>query len=307
MDRFEAMSLLVAVSDAGSFSAASRALKVPLATLSRKIAELEALIGARLLTRTTRRLSLTDAGTAYVAAARRILEQVEEAEREVAGEFTTPKGELVVTAPLMFGRLHVLPVVAEFLAAFPQIDVRLLLADHNLHLAEDHVDMAVRIGALPNSTLVATGIGTMRLVTCASPALLAGHGVPDRPDALPALPTIAYEMPSAVPAWRYRVPGSSEPLDVPVRSRLLVSTTEAAVDAATRGIGVVRLLHYQVAEAIQRGALTLILEDFEPEPAPVHLVHAARGQMPLKMRRFLDLAAPRLRGTLAKLSQGRAS
>ncbi|MFT0859558.1 LysR family transcriptional regulator [Ancylobacter sp. G4_0304] len=303
MDRFEAMSLLVAVSDAGSFSAASRALKVPLATLSRKVGELETLLGARVLMRTTRRLALTDAGLAYVAAARRILEQVEEAEREVAGEFTSPKGQLVITAPVMFGRRHVLPLVAEFLADFPHIDVRLLLADRNLHLAEDHVDMAVRIGALPDSALVATRIGTMRLVTCASPALLAGHGAPARPEALGAWPCVAFDMPSAPPGWRFREPETGAILDIPVRPRLSVTTTEAALDAALRGIGVVRLLQYQVAEAVARRELKLLLEEFEPEPAPVHLIHAARGQMPLKMRRFLDLAAPRLRTTLARLAE----
>ena len=173
MDRLEAMSMLVAVTEAGSLSAAARALQVPLATLSRKVSDLEARLGTRLLVRTTRKISLTDSGVTYVASARRILEQVDEAERTAAGEFTVPKGELVVTAPVMFGRLHVLPVVAEFLAAFPEINVRLTLADRNVNLVDDHVDMAVRIGKLPDSTMVATSIGVMRWVVCASPALLA--------------------------------------------------------------------------------------------------------------------------------------
>ena len=148
MDRLEAMSLLVAVAEKGSLSAAGRDLKVPLATLSRKISELETRLGARLLIRSTRKLTLTDAGVAYVASARRILDEVEEAERQAAGEFTVPKGELVVTAPLMFGRLHVLPVVTDFLAAFPEINIRLILSDRNVDLIGDHVDMAVRIGQL---------------------------------------------------------------------------------------------------------------------------------------------------------------
>lgn len=302
MDRLEAMSMLVAVTERGSFSAAARALEVPLATLSRKVSDLESQLGARLLIRTTRKLTLTDAGIAYVASARRILEQVDEAEREAAGEFTQPKGELVLTAPIMFGRLHVLPVVAEFLAAFPEISIRLHLGDRNVDLIDDHVDMAVRIGRLPDSSMVATPIGETRTVTCASPAIMERQGIPDRPDELLDYPCVAVEIPLPSPAWRYRVPGSDAVLDIPVVPRLAVTTTEAAVQAVIQGVGVTRLLHYQVAEAVRRGELQIILEPYEPEPAPVHLVHASRGRMPLKMRRFLDFAAPRLRETLCRIS-----
>ena len=295
MDRLEAMSMLVTVTETGSLSAAARALRVPLATLSRKISDLEAQLGTRLLIRTTRKITLTDSGVTYVAAARRILEQVDEAERTAAGEFTVPKGELVVTAPVMFGRLHVLPVVAEFLAAFPEIDVRLALADRNVNLVDDHVDMAVRIGPLPDSSMVATAIGTMRWVTCASPALLATRGVPQAPVDLLRLPCVAVDASLPSPLWRFRHPESGAPVDVQVRPRLAVTTTEAAAEAASLSVGVTRLLHYQVVDAIGQGRLRLILERYEPEPAPVHLLHVSRGQMPLKMRRFLDFAAPRLR------------
>ena len=303
MDRFEAMSMLVAVTEAGSLSSASRSLKVPLATLSRKITDLEALLGTRFLIRTTRKLTLTDAGVAYVAAARRILEQVDEAERNALGEFTTPKGELVITAPLMFGRLHVLPVVADFLAAFPQISICLMLADRNVDLIDDRVDMAVRIGALPDSSMVATRIGSMRTVVCASPAVLREHGEPMHPQALSTYPCITVESPMPSPSWRFRdAGGGSGTIDIAVRPRLVVSTPEAAVDAAARGVGVTRVLHYQVANAVQAGALQIVLEGFEPEPSPVHLVHASRGAMPLKMRCFIDFAAPRLKALLGDLS-----
>lgn len=303
MDRLEAMKLLVAVTEKGSFTAASRDLQVPLATLSRKVADLEAALGARLLVRTTRTLSLTEAGTAYVAAARRILEQVEEAERTAAGEFTAPRGELVLTAPVLFGRLHVLPIVADFLAAFAEIDVRLVLADRNLRLVDDHVDMGVRIGPLADSTMVATRIGTMRTVTCASPALIAARGRPAQPADLAAMPCVAFDGPMATPAWRYRLPDGNL-AEIPVRPRLSVTTAEAAAEAAVRGVGVTRLLHYQVADALAAGALVVLLEPFEPEPLPVHLVHAAHGQMPLKMRSFLDFAVPRLRRALTRLARG---
>ncbi len=292
------MSLLVAVAEHGSLSAAGRALQVPLATLSRKLSDLEARLGTRLLLRTTRKLTLTDAGVAYVAAARRILEQVEEAEREAAGEFTAPKGELVLTAPLMFGRLHVLPVVADFLAAFPDIDIRLLLSDRNVDLIDDHVDMAVRIGPLPDSRMVATQVGRMRWVACASPAFVERHGQPQRPEDLQRLPCAAVASVLAVPSWRFREPGSGAALDVAVRPRLSVTTPEAAARAAVLGVGVTRLLHYQAVDAVARGELQIVLEAFEPEAVPVHLVHPSRGQMALKMRRFLDFAAPRLRQAL---------
>lgn len=298
MDRFEAMAMLVTVTETGSLSAAGRALKVPLATLSRKITDLETLLGARLLIRTTRKLTLTDAGVAYVAAARRILEQVEDAEREAAGEFTTPKGELVVTAPIQLGRLHVLPIVADFLALFSEINVRLLLADRNLDLVDAHVDMAVRIGHLPDSAMVATRVGLMRTVVCASPALLDERGVPRTPDDLLTLPCVTVDTPLPSPDWRFNVPGSTRTCAVPVVPRLYVTTTEAAAQAAIRGVGVTRLLHYQVAEAVEADVLRIILDMYEPDPVPVHLVHASRGQMPLKMRRFLDFAAPRLRTAL---------
>ena len=173
MDRLKAMSILVQVVDSGSFSAASRTLGIPLATVSRQVTELETHLGTRLLTRTTRKLALTDAGIAYLASARRVLEDIDEAERTAAGEFHTPRGALNLTAPVCFGRLHTLPVVRDFLAAYPQISVGLTLSDRNLHLMEEHIDMAVRIGALPDSAMVATRIGSVRTVLVASPQLLA--------------------------------------------------------------------------------------------------------------------------------------
>lgn len=301
MDRLEAMAMLVKVTETGSLSAAGRALQVPLATLSRRISDLEAQLGTRLLTRTTRKLTLTDAGQAYVAAARRILDLVDAAEQEATGEFTAPKGDLVVTAPVLFGRLHVLPIVADFLAAFPQIDIRLVLADRNVDLVDDHIDMAVRIGHLPDSAMVATQVGVLRTVVCASPALLARLGAPHAPEDLAQWPCIAVDAPGPASSWRFGDPRSARAREVVVRPRLRVTHPEAAADAAVRGIGIARLLHYQAVDALRRGALQLVLEPWEPPPVPVHLLHASRGQMPLKMRRFLDTAAPRLRQVLAEI------
>ena len=305
MDRYEAMSIFVLVAEKGSLSAASRALQVPLATLSRKVTDLESLLGARLLIRTTRKLTLTDTGVAYLAAARRILEELEDAEREAAGEFSVPKGELVITAPLLFGRLHVLPLVAEFLAAFTEINIRLVLSDRNVHLIDDHVDMAVRIGTLPDSTLVATRIGEMRTVVCASPALLASHGTPKTPSDLLRYPCVMVNTPMSSSGWQFQTPESSTTLAIQPHPRLWVTTAEAAAQAAIGGVGVTRLFFYQVAEAIGAGTLQIVLQAFEPESIPVNLVHVSRGQMPLKMRRFLDFAAPRLREALGRLSLSR--
>src|SRR5262245_21980517 len=176
MDRLDAMSLLVASVEEGSFSAAGRKLGVPLPTISRKIGELEAHLKTRLLVRSTRNLALTEAGIAYVAACKRILEEINDAENRATGEYITPRGELTLTAPIVFGRLHVLPVVNEFLNRFDEINVRMILSDRNANLVDDQIDVAVRIGELPDSTLTATRVGSIRRVVCGSPAYLAAHG-----------------------------------------------------------------------------------------------------------------------------------
>ena len=203
MDRLESMSILVAAVEAGSLSAAARRLGMPLATVSRKVSELEAHLKTRLLNRSSRRLTLTDAGRSYVAACRRILEDVGEAERAAAGEYSAPKGELIVTAPIVFGRLHVLPVAMEFLEAFPEIDLRLVLADRLLNLQEDHVDLAVRIGELPDSSLVATRVGPIRRVVCASPAYFAARGTPRDPGDLSDHDCITFEGLMSPRAWTF--------------------------------------------------------------------------------------------------------
>ncbi|MDN2580882.1 LysR family transcriptional regulator [Aquibium sp. ELW1220] len=301
MDRLDAMRLLLSVSDKGSFSAASRELGVPLATVSRKINELETHLGAKLLIRTTRKVALTDTGAAYLASARRILEDVEEAERIAAGEFQAPRGELTLTAPVLFGRLHILPVVVDFLAAHPDINVRLVLSDSNLHLLDEHVDMAARIGRLPDSTMIATTIGAMRTVVCASPRLIEAYGRPARPEDAAALPSVNFEFLSPAANWPFRLAETGRVIDVDIAPRLSVSTAEAAVEAAVRGVGATRVLHYQCAGQVRDGALQIVLEAFEPEPAPVHLIHAARGMLPSKMRVFLDFAVPALRARLRAL------
>ena len=259
MDRLSAMALLVKVTELGSMSAAARALNMPLTTVSRHIGELESALGVRLLARTTRKLTLTDAGVDYVAAARRILEEVENAERQATGEYQEPKGELVISAPTMFGRQHVLTVISEFIARYPLIRVRLLLSDRNADLVSDHVDLAVRIGDLADSSMVATRLGTMRIVACAHPALLAKYGEPQRPRDLAALPIIRIESPMPYRGWRFRAAEREDQL-INLPPVLSVTTPESAADAARLGVGVARLLHYQALDGLRHGELRLLLE-----------------------------------------------
>jgi DNA-binding transcriptional LysR family regulator len=296
MDRLESMSTLIAVAEAGSLSAASRRLGMPLATVSRKVSELEAYLRTRLLNRTSRRITLTDAGRDYIAACRRILESIGEAERAATGEYSAPRGDLVVTAPVVFGRLHVLPVVVAFLADFPEIDLRLALADRVINLHEDEIDVAVRIGELPDSSLIATRLGAVRRVVCASPAYLAARGTPKKPADLANHDCITFGGLTSPAEWKFGAGKSS--VAVAVHSRLVVNTAEAAIDAAVAALGVTRVLSYQAAAALEAGTLKLVLRAFEPPPSPVSLVHAGRELLPLKVRAFLDFAAPRLRARL---------
>ena len=290
------MSTLLAVVEAGSLSAASRRLGMPLATVSRKVAELESHLRTRLINRTNRRVMLTDAGRSYVAACKKILEEIAEAERAAAGEYSVPKGNLIMTAPVVFGRLHVLPIVIEFLNAYPDIDIRLILADRVLNLLEDHVDLALRIGELADSSLIAKRLGSIRQVVCGSPAYFAKHGIPGHPVNLSDVDCITFEGMTSPQRWTFATGRST--FSVPVHSRLSINTAEAAIDAAIGGIGVTRVLSYQVAAAIRAGSLSVILQDFELHPLPVSFVFTGQPLLPLKLRAFLDFATPRLKAIL---------
>jgi DNA-binding transcriptional LysR family regulator len=300
MDRLDAMSVFVAVAEAGSLSAAGRKLDAPLPTISRKVSELEAHLKTQLLIRTTRKLTLTDAGAAYVAACKRILEQVAEAERAAAGEYAVPRGELFVTAPIVFGRLHVLPAINAFLKNYPEIDVRLVLSDRNVDLIDDHIDVAVRIGALAESRMVATRVGAMRRVVCASPVYLAAVGTPKAPEALSVLACISFGASTSSTSWTFVTGKARTEHAVPVHSRLVVNTAEAAVDAAVAGIGMARVLSYQAAQAVADGKLKIVLTAYEPDPMPISLVYPEQNLLPRKTRAFLDFAAPRIRDSIAK-------
>ncbi|MGM4916998.1 LysR family transcriptional regulator [Tardiphaga sp. 813_E8_N1_3] len=299
MDRFEAMSVLLAVVEAGSLSAGARQMRAPLATVSRKVAELEQHLGTRLVIRTSRKLTLTDAGRAYVAASRRILEQLGEAEREAGGEYNAPRGVLHVTAPVAFGERHLLPIALSFLAEQPDISLRLTLADKQIDLVSEHVDLALRIGHLEDNALIATRVGVVHRIICASPAYLARNGIPRVPEDLARHDGIAFNGFATSPEWRYR--RDTAAFAVEPRSKLAVNTTDAAIQAALAGIGIIRVLCYQVADELKSGRLQILLPDFAPEPLPVSLVYPDAGLQPLKVRCFLDWALPRLRVDMAQL------
>jgi DNA-binding transcriptional LysR family regulator len=296
MDRLDAMAILVAAVDGGSLSAASRALGMPLATVSRKVADLEAHLRTQLVVRTSRKLALTEAGRAYVAASRRILDEVDDAERAASGEYRVLRGHLTITAPIMFGRLHVEPVVLDFLKAYPDVTVRLMLADHVVNLIEDHIDVAIRIGKLPDSSMVAARLGAVGWVACASPQYLAARGTPETPAALDGHDCIMFEGLYSNNLWRFG--RGAQEVTVAIRPHFAVNSADAAIAAASNGAGITRVLAYQVREAVAAGTLRLILRPFEPEPLPVHLVYAAQSQIALKLRAFLDFAAPRLKASL---------
>jgi len=299
MDRLESMSILLTAVEAGSLSAAARQLAIPLSTVSRRISELEAHLKARLLNRSSRKLTLTDAGRSYVEACKRILEDVGEAERAALGEYSAAKGELNITAPMVFGRLHVLPVAMEFLKVYSAVDIRCVLNDRVVNLLEDHIDLALRIGELPDSSsLITTRIGSVRRVVCGSPSYFARRGVPENVDELAMHDCITFEGFPFPDFWVF--PTSKSYVSAAVHSRLVVNTAEAAIDAAIAGLGVTRVLSYQVAAAVKAGRLNIVLEEVEPLPSPVSLVYSGQRRLPLKLRAFLDFAGPRLKARLLK-------
>ena len=300
MDRFDAIKTLLAAVDGGSLSAASRSLGMPLPTVSRKVSELEAHLGTQIVVRTSRRLLLTDAGTSFVEAARLVMAQLEDAERAASGEYRAPRGDLLVTATIMFGKLHVTPMVIDFLAAYPDVNVRLVLADHVINMLEHHVDAAIRIGTLPDSNLVATRVGEIQWCTCASPDYLSRHGTPSQPSDLHRHACVAFEGLLQSRHWVFGQGSACE--TITINPRFAANTAEAVIEAGLAGIGIVRVTSYQAATAIGAGRLVSVLSDARPPPLPVHLVHTGQTMIPLKLRAFLEFAKPRLKAQLGALT-----
>jgi len=296
MDRLEAMLIVLTVAESGSLSEAARRLNTPLATVSRKVTDLEAHLRAKLFNRSRRKLVLTEAGSSYVAACKRILADVTEAERAASGEYTAPTGELIVTTPIGLGRFHLIPILTDFLRAYPDIDVRLVLSDRIVGLLEESIDVALRVGELPDSSLIALRVGTTRRVVFASPNYLAARGTPRAPDDLVGHDCISYPGFFGPDVWTF-VRGKTE-IAVPVHSRLVVSSVEAACEAARADIGITVAFSHNVRAALETGTLEAVLDDFQPAAIPINLVYTAGRSLPIKLRAFLDFAAPRLKKRL---------
>lgn len=282
MDLLRRYRMFVQVAASGSFNGAARALGVPPQTATRAIAELERHLAVPLFHRTTRAVTLTHEGDALLPAAQRLLDQAAELDRLAGGERGEPAGVLHVTAPVQFGRRHVLPVVTRLLAAHPALDVRLLLLDRTINLTEEGIDLAVRIGPLPDSALRAVRLGEVRPMLVASPAYAGRHGLPDSVDALPGHAFIATTGARATAEWRFAPPAAR-----PRRARLRVNSVEAARDAALAGVGIAAFLDYQVADALADGRLLPVLDPLPVPPLPVHAVFEAQRTESLALRALL--------------------
>jgi DNA-binding transcriptional LysR family regulator len=287
MDRIDAMQAFVAVADLQGFAPAARKLGLSPSGVTRLIAALENRVGARLLQRTTRSVTLTDVGARYLERIRRILADVEEAEGAAEGERTRPSGRLVVSAPVGFGRLHVSPVMSAYLKRHPEVSGELRLADRMVNLVEDGVDLAVRIGHLADSSLVARHVGEMRRIVVASSGYLQQRGEPKRPEAIASHETIQFGAMTASPDWRLVEDGRE--VRVTCTPRFTTNSADAAIQYAEQGGGLTRVLAYQAADAIKAGRLKIVLAKFEQPPLPIHLVYPTSRLLSAKVRTFIDL------------------
>ncbi len=290
MDRWQAMRIFVRVAETGSFAESARHLHVSAPAVTRAVASLEDLIGARLFVRTTRSVKLTDAGSRYFDDCRRILADIKEAEAAAAGSYATPAGSLGVTASSLFGQMFILPIVTEYLSAYPTMSGRTLFVDRQVNIVEEGMDVAVRIGHLPDSGFSAIKVGSVRRVVCGSPTYFEKHGVPQCPAELREHDIVASTSAWSSPEWRF-----GENHRVTIHPTLQCNTNESAIAAAVSGFGLTRVLHYQIGDDLVGGRLQLALSDYEEPPLPVHLIHPEGRHAPAKVRAFIDMAVSRLR------------
>ncbi|MDR9861309.1 transcriptional regulator, LysR family [Pseudomonas baetica] len=293
MDRFQEMQVFAAVAQDQGFSAAARRLGLSAASVTRAVAALEQRIGTQLLIRTTRSVHLSEAGQRYLEDCRRILAEVQEAEDSAAGSHAQPRGQLTVTAPVLFGELFVTPVMAGYLAQYPDVSINAVLVDRIVSMVEEGIDVAVRIGELADSNQHAIRVGEVRRVVCGSPQYLAEHGRPSHPQALAGLPVVATAATGQMRNWPFLEQG--EPLIVRPEPRLVVTANQAAITAACLGLGLTRVLSYQVANKVAAGELEIVLADFELPPLPIHVVYQGGRKAPARVRSFVDFTVNALR------------
>ncbi len=292
MDRFQEMQVFLAVAEEQGFAAAARRLNMSPPSVTRAVAALEERIGTLLLARTTRSVHITEAGQRYVEDCRRILAELEEAEESAAGSHAMPRGQLTLTAPVLFGELYVTPVMVDYLNEHPAVNIKALLVDRVVSMVDDGIDVAIRIGNLPDSGLHTVKVGEVRQVICASPAYLAEHGRPQHPEQLLQHRIVMSSSSHLLSDWHFA--GSDGPLSVRPEPRLVVTANQAAINAACLDWGLTRVLSYQVAGKIAAGELAVVLQDFEQPPLPIHVVYLGGRKISTKVRSFVDFCAARL-------------
>ncbi|QAX82493.1 LysR family transcriptional regulator [Pseudomonas sp. DTU12.3] len=293
MDRFQEMHIFTTVAQEQGFSAAARRLGLSAASVTRAVAALELRIGTQLLIRTTRSVHLSEAGQRYLEDCRRILAEVQEAEDSAAGSHAQPRGQLTVTAPVLFGDLFVTPVMAGYLAQYPDVTINAVLVDRIVNMVEEGIDVAVRIGDLADSNQHAIRVGEVRRVICGSPDYFAKYGRPVHPQALAGAPVVATSAIGQQRTWPFLDAG--EPLSVRPEPRLIVTANQAAITAACMGLGLTRVLSYQVASKIASGELEIVLAEFELPPLPIHVVYQGGRKAPARIRSFVDFTVEALR------------
>lgn len=293
MDHFHLMNVFVAVAEAESFAGGARRLKMSPPAVTRAVVALEERLGVRLLTRTTRVVRVTEAGARYLEDARRIMIQMEEADAAAAGVNATPRGQLAITAPVLFGKLYVMPIITEYQAAFEQTTVSALFLDRVVNFIDEGMDVGVRIGQLPDSSLRAIRVGRVRRVVVGAPAYFDKHGIPQTPDDLAKHRLVASSGISPTNDWVFQSAG--EKLTVRVQPRIVVNTNDGPLEAARQGYGLTRLLSYQVAQQLASGELKTVLGEYEGTDLPVHVIHREGRHGSAKVRSFVDLAVERLR------------
>ena len=293
MDRFHLMSVYIAVAEEQGFASAARRLGMSPPAVTRAIAALEQRLGVKLLNRTTRHVRATEAGHRYLDDARRVLAELEAVDQAISGINAEPRGHLAITAPVMFGRMFVMPGIVEYLERFPATEISALFLDRNVNLLEEGIDLGVRIGELPDSSMRALRVGSVRHVVCASPGYLRRHGRPKRPEDLSAHVLINSSAVSDVPNWKFK--NAQGMRNQRIKPRLVVTSNAAAVEAALADFGITRLLSYQIAPQLADGKLRIVLEDFESQPRPIHIVHREGRFASVTVRSFIDFIAARLR------------
>jgi len=297
MDRFHLMAVFVAVAEEESFAAAARRLRMSPPAVTRAIASLEKHLGVQLLTRTTRLVRTTDAGTRYLEDARRILLEVDEADEAAAGINATPRGHFAVTAPVLFGKIYVMPIITAYQMDFQETTVMALFVDRVVNLIDEGFDVGIRIGLLPDSSLRAIRVGQVRHIICATPAYLQRYGTPKVPGALAQHSIIDATAVTAGAEWTFMA--GKQKIGVRLNPRIRVNTNDAALEAAKSGFGLTRLISYQVANELAAGTLTTVLTGFEGPALPVHVIHREGRYGSAKVRSFVDLAVAKLRANAA--------